>query len=93
MRTQNAQPGKYEGNESQMLARAVHQASLDGTDAEFGDMDEDGYWVGLVIGKRYGFMVEEDSDGFVNVWFGSKAVAIERYAEAQAEYARTGYYE
>lgn len=72
MRTLTPYPGKFEGNESQLMAQAVYQASLDGTDEELGDVDNFG-WYGLVKGKRYSFILSEDSQGFVTVNYGTHA--------------------
>jgi hypothetical protein len=67
MYTKATRPGKFEGNRSQMLAEAVYDASLNGPDREAGDVSELGWWAGMVVGKRYTFIITEDNDGFVDV--------------------------
>lgn len=66
MHTEHPSPGKFEGNHSQWMAQAAYAASMDGPNEEFGDASQ-GEHVCLVLGKRYGFILIEDSNGFVGV--------------------------
>ena len=59
--------GKFEGNDSQMKAQAVYEASLSFRDDEVGSVSEQGWHACLVLGKRYAFIVYEDNYGFVDV--------------------------
>ena len=68
MHTEHPSPGKFEGIRSTWMAEVVYAASMDGPDDEFGDVTE-GEHVCLVLGKRYGFILVEDSNGFVTVDF------------------------
>jgi len=68
MFTKVTRPGKFEGNESQLIAEVVYEASLDGVQEEWGDVLQDGYYYALVEGRRYSFIVKEDSYGFVQVF-------------------------
>ena len=79
MKTLKPFPGKFEGNESQLMAQAVYSTSLNGANDEFGDCSEYGLWCGLIIGKRYGFIIDESDQGFVSVWYGSKEEAKEKF--------------
>lgn len=66
MRTLHHAPGRYEGNGSQLMARVAHDASMDSSET-VGDVTEVGWFAALVRGKRFVFIVLEDSQGFVNV--------------------------
>lgn len=67
MKTLNPSPGKFEGNDSQLVARVAYEASLDGCAETIGDCSEIGWHASLVTGKRYSFIVYEDDLGFVDV--------------------------
>jgi hypothetical protein len=72
--------GKFEGNRSQLLARAVYEASLVG----YADIltAGDGSSVCLVHGKRYSFLIYESQSGFVYVeTYVSKREAEREFAE------------
>lgn len=71
MYTKHKSLGKFQGNESEMIAKAVYNASMDGSE-EMGDVDEYGYHYSYVEGKRYDYIVTEDSQGFVYVEHGDK---------------------
>lgn len=87
MKTTKFEPGMYEGNHSQLMARVVHEASMDGPSAETGDVTEWGLHAALVIGKRYSFVILEDSMGFVDVESYPNAIeATVRFQFIEAEY-------
>ena len=76
----NKRPGKFEGEHSQLISEAVYRASLDGANDEYGSMDFTGFWAGLVLGRKYGFTIIEDTYGFVYVTaFNSHQAAAERF--------------
>lgn len=56
-------PGKFEGNYSEWVAEHLYNVSLDGCDDDVGDVEGFG-WYGLIRGRRYGFIVSEDGQGF-----------------------------
>ena len=86
MHTIKSQPGKFEGNTSQLLARVVYNVIGNGmADAELGESNGFGYYA-MVTGKRYTFLLSEDSQGFVFVDWGSHQECAERWAEIEAEY-------
>ena len=71
--------GKYEGNESQLTAEVLHRASLDGTIDEYGECDGPYGWNGLILGKRYGFLIHEDNYGFFSYEVHSREEAKARF--------------
>lgn len=85
MHTLNRQPGKFEANRSHAVARVVYDISLDGCCDDFGEADGFGYYA-FVVGKRYGFIMCEDSNGFVSVDYYPLAEARRRWEEIQDEY-------
>ena len=64
----NRYPGKFEGARSKLLATVLYERTMLGCDEEAGEA-EFGWW-GLIRGKRYGFIVHEDTNGFFsyNYW-------------------------
>jgi hypothetical protein len=86
MKTLNPQPGRFEGNESQLMARVLDEIIGNGfaTD-EFGDVEHGGHHA-LVLGKRYGFIALTDNYGFFQVWAYAKDHALKRFNELLAEY-------
>jgi hypothetical protein len=59
------------------MAEVVHRVTLVGCERECGDVDRAGFWMGLILGKRYAWTVREDSQGFIDVTpYGSHAEAI-----------------
>jgi hypothetical protein len=82
MKTLNPQPGRYEGNDSQLVARVVDNIIRSGfaTD-EFGDVETCGHHA-LVLGKKYGFIAITDNYGFMEVYSYSKDEALKRFNEA-----------
>lgn len=85
MHTLKPYPGKFEGNESQMLARAVYNASCNGSCESLGDVDGFGYFA-LVVGKLYSYILNENSQGFVDVGIYSHAEAKARWQKISDEY-------
>jgi hypothetical protein len=85
VKTLNPHPGKFEGNDSQLLAEVVYNKSLDGCCEELGDVESFG-WHGLVRGKRYTFILSEGSSGFVYVAHGSHEEMQAQWDELQKEY-------
>jgi hypothetical protein len=68
MKTLNPSPGKFEGNYSQAIARAVYTRVLDGcADETIGDCSEIGWIANLVTGTNHTFILVEDNQGFVSV--------------------------
>lgn len=85
MYTKHPSPGKFEGNHSQWMAQAAYAASMDGPDEEFGDAGQ-GKHVCLVLGKRQGFILVEDSNGFVGVIVHPREEAIWRFSNMAQEH-------
>ena len=71
MYTKHKSLGKFEGNESEKLAQAVYTATLNGCCEELGDVEGFGFYA-YVQGKKYDFVLSENSQGFVSVWHGTK---------------------
>lgn len=84
MHTDHPSPGKFEGNRSQWMAQAAYAASMEGADEEFGDASQ-GEHVCLVLGKRWGFIVVEDSNGFVGVITHPREDAVWRFSNMEQE--------
>lgn len=80
----NRTRGKFEGNQSEAMARVVYKASLDPFYCvdELGSVEEDGYWFGLVAGKMHGWIIMEDSKGFVDV------TSFRTFEEAKGAFTR-----
>jgi hypothetical protein len=79
--------GKFQGNDSYMLASAVYNATMDGTCAQLGDVEGFGFYA-FVEGKRYGFLMHESNQGFISVNYYSLKEARERWAKIEAEYEK-----
>ena len=61
---ENKTLGKMEGCESELIANVLYElCGVSGYDEQVGDVQYNG-WYALVRGKRYGFIVSEDSQGF-----------------------------
>lgn len=68
--------GKFEACESQLTAQVLYAVMLvNGVNDEFGDCDGPHGWNGLVLGKRYGFLLHEDNYGFFTYEVTDKAKA------------------
>ena len=87
MHTQKSHPGKFESNASQLLAEAVYKASLDGGNEELGDVENFGYFT-YVQGKRYHFILSEDSNGFVHVTYGNPEKMQAKWEKIEAAYEK-----
>jgi hypothetical protein len=79
--------GKFQGNASYKMAEAVYNASLDGCCEQLGDVEGFGFYA-LVEGKRYGFIMNENSQGFVSVDYWPIAEAREKWAAIEKEYEK-----
>lgn len=67
MYSENGTPGKFEGNASTLPAQVLYDVLGDGMETEaFGTVNLGGYHA-LIEGKRYSFIVIEDSQGFFTV--------------------------
>lgn len=86
MHTKHKSPGKFQGNESEMLTRAVYNASLDGCCESLGESDGFGYYA-YVSGKRYDFILNENSQGFVYVEWGKPQEMLEKWEKLEKDYA------
>lgn len=86
MYTEKPYPGKFEGNRSQALAEVVYNITLDGCCDDLGDVEGYGYYA-FVRGKRYGFIVSEDSNGFISVDHDPLPEAEAKWSRLQADYA------
>ena len=87
MYTKHKSLGKFQGNESEMLAKAVYNASLDGTWGESLGESEGFGWYAYVSGKRYDFILEENSQGFVYVEWGKPQEMLEKWERLEKDYA------
>ena len=74
-------PGKFEGCADDRLGEVLYQLSLDGCDADCGDVETTG-WYGLIIHREHGYIVSEDPQGFFDY------AEYDTKEEAQAEYDR-----
>ena len=83
---QHKQPGKFEGNSSELTARILYDCVLnEWCDQEVGEACGFG-WYGLIVGKRYGFIVKEDSQGFFTYWCGPKEKAKAKWSRIEHAY-------
>jgi len=56
--------GKFEGNDSEWVAEVLYEFCANGAySEELGDVQTYG-WAALIKGKRWWFIVDEDSNGF-----------------------------
>jgi hypothetical protein len=86
MYTQKRNPGKYEGNKSQLLAQVLDNVIGNGfADEEIGECDSMGHFA-LVQGKRYSYIVETDNYGFVSYVYGTKKEMVERFEGIVKDY-------
>ena len=80
MYTITKHPGKFEGNESELVAQVLYDVvGNSGTTDEYGECDGPYGWNGLILGKRYGFLVTEDNYGFFRYSWYSRKEAKERF--------------
>lgn len=78
-------PGKFEANPSQLLAETVYTKTCEGWGESLGDCETFGYF-SYIEGKRYGFILNEDSQGFVYVDSYPKAQAQAKWKAIELEY-------
>lgn len=78
-------PGKFEANASPLLAETIYAKTCDGWGESLGDTEGFGYYH-YIEGKRYGFILNEDSQGFVYVDSYPKAQACKEWAKLEHEY-------
>lgn len=86
MYTKTPYPGKFEGNASQKVAEAVYDITLQGCWDTLGDVEGFGFFA-FVVGKKYGFILAEDSQGFVEVTAHSLDEARIMWKRIEKEYA------
>lgn len=87
MHTRKHTLGKFQGNESEMLAQAVYNCSLDGSWGEsLGESDTFG-WYAYIPGKRYHFILRENSQGFVYVEYGKPYEMATMWERIEKDYA------
>ncbi len=86
MHTKHKSLGKFQGNESEMIAKAVYNASMDGCCESLGESEGFG-WYAYVSGKRYDFILNENSQGFVYVEWGKPQEMIEKWERLEKDYA------
>ena len=62
-------PGRFEGNPSQWKAEVLHDKAADCSwlAGEFGEAEFNS-WRGLIIGKRYAWIVAQDNYGFFDIF-------------------------
>ena len=87
MFSENRQPGKFEGNTSELRAKVLYNAIMNGAhESEFGDCYYLG-WHGLIVGKRFAFIVSEDNYGFFTVdAIGPISTMREKFAKMEESY-------
>ena len=81
MYTANPHPGKFEGNQSQLLAHVVYNAYADEVCSEEGF----GHYA-LIKGKRYWYILHESDQGFVSVEYGPSSEILPEWDKVQAAY-------
>ena len=77
--------GKFEANPSLLLAETVYAKTGEGWGESIGDCETFGYFH-YVAGKRYGFILSEDSQGFVYVDTYPKEEALTKWRALEKEY-------
>ena len=86
MYTEKPYPGRFEGNSSQLVAEVVSNVVDNGFAlSELGNVESFGYWA-FVKGKRYGFILSQDNNGFVTVSHGALAQAQAQWEKVEQEY-------
>ena len=93
MYTRNRQPGKFEGNTSELRAKVLYDCVMNGAhESEFGE-SEFGGWHGLIVGKRFAFIVQENAYGFFDIdsfcsvyGWGKLEEVRERFAKMEESY-------
>jgi len=82
MYTANPYPGKFEGNQSQLLAQAVYNADANEVCSEEGF----GHYA-LIKGKRYWYILHESEQGFVSVDYGPSSEMLPEWDKVQSAYS------
>ena len=86
MRHDQPEPGKFEGNGSRRLAKALYALAGDGLSTALGDVQDFG-WYGLILRRAHGYIVHEDSQGFFDyTLFDTVDEAQQVWAELEAKY-------
>lgn len=85
MYTQKRYPGKFEGNQSQLVARVVYNNTLDGCCEDVGEADGFGYYA-RIEGKQHTFILSEDSQGFVYVTWYDKQEGAKKWGAILSAY-------
>ena len=85
MYTRRQTLGKFQGNDSEMLAKAVYNASMDGCCETLGDVETFGFYA-YVPGKRNDYILNENSQGFVYVEYGPPAKMQALWASIEKDY-------
>lgn len=83
MYTSKPRPGKFEGNRSQALAQAVYDSTLSSAEWEYEEFGggNSGAWAAIVLGRRISYLMDVDSNGFVQVWiFENHEIGKEQFA-------------
>lgn len=86
MFTAKKNPGKYEGNSSQLVAQVLDNVIGNGfADEEIGSVDELNHYA-LIHGKRWSYIVETDNFGFVSYDIGKREEIEKKWEEIVREY-------
>ena len=86
MHTRHKTLGKFQGNDSEMIAKAVYNATMDGCCESLGESGSFG-WYAYVNGKRYDFIITENSQGFVYVEYGKPEEMLTKWESIEKDYA------
>jgi len=80
-------PGKFESNRSQLMAEIVSNRVNEGFGETVGEIDTFGFYA-YVVGKRFAWILSEDSQGFVDVeTFTDQAQAAKEWDKLELAYA------
>lgn len=67
MYTAGSKLGKFEGCESELVGRVLHDVcGISGYDESCGDCQENGRWYALIHGNWHSFIITECDQGFVD---------------------------
>jgi hypothetical protein len=85
--TKQHHPGKFEGCYSEWLGEVLYEVTmLTGEDESLGEVDGFG-WYALIHGKRWSWIVHEDSQGFFDYdQYKSKMEAVSVWCDIQDDY-------
>lgn len=87
MYTLHKQPGKFEGNHSQLLARVIYNVEGNGFADDVCSEEGFGHYA-LIKGKRYWYILYESEQGFVDVEYGPSSEMLPQWDKVQAVYAK-----